>query len=144
MSLSQISTAVGTRNKTKVIILVQKISFTHNQKLCATDILDDTNPSNIQQPFMSCETCHVSSVTCQVSGVTCQVSHATCNSQTVRARQLKFLEKVYPPPSVACQMSNVKMSRVTCNVSLVTGNVYLSRVMCHVSPFPKRHKFKFF
>ena len=137
MSLSQISTAVGTKNKTKVIILVQQIIFTHNQKLCETDILDDTNPSNIQLPFLSCETRHVSSVTCQVSGVTCQVSYVTCNSQTVRARQLKFLENVHPPPSVACKMSNVKMSCVTSNVSHVTGNVYVSHVMCHVSQFLK-------
>ena len=55
-------------------------------------------------------------VRCQVSGVTCQVSHFTSNSQTVRARELKFWEKVH--------LSH--LSPVTCHVS---------RVTCHMSHF---------
>ena len=64
---------------------------------------------------------HVSGVMCQVSVVTFQVSHVTCNSQTVRARKLKFLENVHLPPRVTCHMPCVM-----CQVS---------RVMCHASQF---------
>ena len=50
---------------------------------------------NVHHPLcvtwhMSCVTCHLSHVMCQVAGVTCQISHVTCNSQTIRARRLKF------------------------------------------------------
>ena len=52
--------------------------------------------------------CHVKNVRCQVPGVICQVSHVTCNSQTVRARELKFWEKFHLLPHVTCQVSHVK------------------------------------
>ena len=74
-------------------------------------------------PCVSHDTCHVLRVTCQVSGVTCQVSHVTCNSQTVRGRKLKFLEKVHLPIPVTCQVSHVMrhMSHVTCNLLFFFG-----------------------
>ena len=68
--------------------------------------------------------CHVSHVSCHVSGVICQVSHVTSNSQTVRARELKFWEKVHllhPLSPVTCHMSHVKCQtlHVTCQMSHV-------------------------
>ena len=64
-------------------------------------------------------TCHMSGVRCHTSGVPCQVLHVTSNSQTVRARELKFWEKVHLSP-VTCQMSRVRchISHVTCQMSL--------------------------
>ena len=54
---------------------------------------------------------------CQVSGVTCQMSYVTSNSQTVRARDLKFWEKVHLLPLVTCHMSlaTCHMLHVTCH-----------------------------
>ena len=51
-------------------------------------------------------TCHMSHVPCQVSGVACLVSHVTSSSQAVRARELKFWEKVHLLPSVICHVSH--------------------------------------
>ena len=77
-------------------------------------------------PSASHDTCHISCVTCQVSGVTCRVSHVTSNSQTVRARELKFSEKVHLLPPVTCHMSCVtcNVSRITSHLSLVTCNFF--------------------
>ena len=49
-------------------------------------------------------------------------------SQTIRARELKFLKNVYPPPFVTCHASCVTchMSRIMC---------HMSRVTCHMSFF---------
>ena len=46
-------------------------------------------------------------------------------AQTVRARELAFLENVHPPPRVTCHVSNVKrnMSCVMCCMSLVRCHV---------------------
>ena len=52
--------------------------------------------------------CHMSHVMCHVSVVTCQVKNFTCNSQTVRAREVKFSEKVHLLPPVTCQVSYVR------------------------------------
>ena len=75
----------------------------------------------------------MSIVTCQVSGVTCQVSYATYNSQTLRARELTFLENVHPHQvmHVTCHMSNVMchVSCVMCQVSTIfsssSNNIYI-------------------
>ena len=56
-----------------------------------------------------------------MSVVSCQVSHVTSNSQTVRARELKFGEKIHPIKPVTCHMSHI-----TCHVSPVT--CYMIRV----------------
>ena len=60
--------------------------------------------------------CHMSCVTCQelhiisnLSGVTCNLQNTFLHGQTVRARELRFLQKVYPP----------NLSRVMCHVSQV-------------------------
>ena len=55
------------------------------------------------------------------------------NSQTVRARELKFWENVHPTPCVMCHVSCVMchVSCVTCHVSHVT--CHLSSVTCHMS-----------
>ena len=45
-----------------------------------------------------------------------------------RARELKFLENVHPPPPVTCHMSHG-----TCHVSRVTGHV--SHVTCNFFSF---------
>ena len=55
---------------------------------------------------VSRDTFHMSHVTYQVSGVTCHVPHVTSNSWTVRARELKFCEKVHLIPPVTCHMSH--------------------------------------
>ena len=54
------------------------------------------------------------------SFVTISLRHL--HSQTVSARELKFLEKVDLPPPVTCHMSHVTchMSCVICHMSLVT------------------------
>ena len=58
----------------------------------------------------------------------------------VRARKLKFLENVHPPPCVTCQVSHVtwQVSHVTCQVSHVRCHMsgvtcQVSRVRCHMS-----------
>ena len=48
------------------------------------------------------------------------------NSQTIRAKELKFGVNVHLPKCVACHVSHV-----TCHVSCVTCHV--SHVMCHMS-----------
>ena len=78
---------------------------------------------NVHHPLcvtwhVSYVTCHMSGVRCHMSGVTCQVSHVTSNSQTVRARELKFWEKVCLLPPVTCYM--------TCIMC------HMSSVMCHM------------
>ena len=52
---------------------------------------------------------------------------------TVKAMNLKFLEKVHLPSTVTCQVSHVMcpMSCVTCHLSHVT--CHLSHVTCHSS-----------
>ena len=55
--------------------------------------------------------------TFQVSGVTCKVSHGTSNSNTVRPRELNFLEKVHLLPLVTCQVSCV-MCHMSCCLCL--------------------------
>ena len=52
-----------------------------------------------------------------------KVSSTNLHSQTGRARELTFWEKVHLPPRVTYQMSHVTchMSRVTCHVSHVKG-----------------------
>ena len=61
--------------------------------------------------------CHMSYVTCLVSPVTCHLSPFTChhNTQIVKARDLKFWEKVHLPHlwHVLCHMS-----QVTCHMLL--------------------------
>ena len=68
--------------------------------------------------------CHMSHVWFQVSGVTCQVSHLTCNSQTIRAREPKFYEKVHLLSPVTCHMSHV-----ICHMSLVIYTFFYQ--WCH-------------
>ena len=65
--------------------------------------------------FSSPPVCHMKHVSCQVSGVTCQVSHVTSNFQTVRAKELKFREKVNLLPPVTFHMLHVTshMSHIT-------------------------------
>ena len=48
------------------------------------------------------------------------------HSQTVRARELKFSEKVHLPPPVTCHVSHVTyhMSHVACHVSHVKCNFF--------------------
>ena len=60
-------------------------------------------------------TCHMSHVMCHMSGVTCPVSNVTSSSQALRARELKFGEKVHLLPPVICHLSCVMcvMSHVT-------------------------------
>ena len=79
-----------------------------------------------------------------------------CLSQTVRARRLKFLENVHPPPHVTCHMSCVicHMSHVKCHMPRVTWHHYSQTVLeigtlhfekmftplcvtCHMSRFTK-------
>ena len=62
------------------------------------------------------------------------ISTRHLHSQTVRARELTFWDKVHPPP-VTCHMSHFmwNMSRVTCHVSHVTCR--MSCVTCHMSLF---------
>ena len=71
--------------------------------------------------------------TCHVSGVACQVSHVNCNSETVRAREPKFWEKVHLLPPVICLVSCVSShaSHVMCHVSCITCNV--TQVTGHMS-----------
>ena len=54
-----------------------------------------------------------------------EISSRHCQSQTGRARDLKFLENVHPPPCITCHMSHAicHMSQVTCHVSHVTCQV---------------------
>ena len=90
-----------------------KISLTHlhYQTVRARDLKCWTN---VHHPL--CVTCPVSGVRCLVSGVRCLVSSVRCQvsgvrwhlqSQTVRARELKFWEKVHLPPAVTCHLSCV-------------------------------------
>ena len=58
-------------------------------------------------PCVPHDTCHMSGVTCQVSVVRCHMSGVTSNSQTVRAIELKFWEKVQLLTPVTCHMSHV-------------------------------------
>ena len=67
--------------------------------------------------------CSESLVTWQVSGVTCQVLYDTFTSQTVRARKLKFWEKVHLLPHVICHME-----RVTCLISCATCHASLNMI----------------
>ena len=57
------------------------------------------------------------------------------NSQTVRARELKFWENIHPTPCVMCHVSCVMchMLFVTCHLSPVT--CHLSHVTWHMSEF---------
>ena len=68
---------------------------------------------------MSCVTCLMSGVRCHTSGVPCQVLHVTSNSQTVRARELKFWDKVHLLQPVTSYMSYVK-----CHMSHVTWHLF--------------------
>ena len=73
--------------------------------------------------LMSGIRCQVSGVTCHISGVSCQVSHVTYNSQTLRARKLKFLEKIQLLPPVTCHVSCVM-----CHISHVKG-IFFDKVV---------------
>ena len=58
-----------------------------------------------------------------------KISSPKLHSQTIRARELKFWEKVHHPPlHVMCQVSHV-----TCHISGVT--CHMSCVTCHMSQF---------
>ena len=60
---------------------------------------------------------------------TCQ-SSKRYKSQTVKARELKFWEKVCLPPRVMCHMSCVTchMSRVTCHMQQVSSNLFKHKI----------------
>ena len=60
------------------------------------------------------------------------MSHVTCNSQTVRARELKFWEKDHLLPPVTCHFSHVRfhVSHVRCHMPRVT--CHMSGVACHL------------
>ena len=60
-----------------------------------------------------------------------EISPKHLHSQSIRARDLKFLEIVHLPPRVTRHMSCVTchMSFVTGHMSFVTG--HMSHVMCH-------------
>ena len=81
---------------------------------------------------MSHVRCQVSHVRCHMSCVTCHVSHVTSNSQTVRAKELKYLKKGSPPPTshVSCVMCH--MSRITFHMSCITCNTSLCFVFLFV------------
>ena len=78
--------------------------------------------TQFHHPCVSHDTIHMSCVTCQVSGVVCQVSHVTSNSQTVRARELKFEEKFYLLNSVTCH--GAKVPKVPGSSCLVVSFVH--------------------
>ena len=63
------------------------------------------------------------------------VSSKHLHSQTVRARKLKFWEKVHLPPPVTCHMSHVAchMSHVTCHMSHV--KCHMSHVTCQIKGY---------
>ena len=52
------------------------------------------------------------------------LKHHHC--QTLKARELKYLDDVHPPPRIPCHMSNVTchLSRVTCRVSQNSNSNY--------------------
>ena len=60
-----------------------------------------------------------------------EISSRYPQSQTVRARDLTFLENVDLWPHVSCQHVMCHVSRVICHMSFVTCHV--SHVMCHMS-----------
>ena len=62
-----------------------------------------------------------------------EISSVHLHSQTGRARELKFWDKVHLPPPVVCHVSDVMchVSCVMCHVSCVTCHV--SCAMCHTS-----------
>ena len=63
-----------------------------------------------------------------------KISSTNLHSVTVRARELKFWEKVHFPPPVICHVSHV-----TCHVSRVT--CHMSHVRCHMIFFFFFYKF---
>ena len=54
--------------------------------------------------------------------ILCGISSIRCLSQTIKARELKFLENVSPPAFVTCHATRVmcQISCVTCHLSYVT------------------------
>ena len=83
------------------------------------------------------------------NGLSCQTQRSLKhhNSQTVRARELIFLENVHPTPCVMCHMSHVTchVSGAACQVSHVTSNCQTVRArelkfLESVPPPPPTHK----
>ena len=58
-----------------------------------------------------------------------QISFKHCQSQTRRARELKFLENAHTTVCVTCHMSRVMchMSNVMCHLSCVTCHMFLKK-----------------
>ena len=77
--------------------------------------------------------CHITNVTCQMPGVRCLMSGVTSNLQTVRARQLKFWEKVHLLSPVSCHLGHMTcntwhvkhdMWHMTCDTRHVTHDIF--------------------
>ena len=94
---------------------------------------------------VSCVTCHVSQVTCHKSCFQCHMSSSKhFHAQTVRARELKFWQKVHLPQSILCHVSYVMshVSCVMCHASCVT--CHKSNVTCHMSSLKQLGSWNFY